>query len=213
MLEYTPYTYLIGWTKLNTWYYGSRCSRVQRCLYEFGCHPDELWKTYFTSSVHVKEFRKKHGEPDVIQIRRRFSSADDCLKWEAKVITRLKLCANPKWLNRGAGGFYVTTKPKSDAHKAKLSAWQKGIVRGRPSEETIKKISDATKGKKRSLTTRQRISKAQLGKVRGPCSIDRAKSISDGWKKRPMITCPHCGTSSICSGSMARWHFDNCKQK
>ena len=47
------YTYLIGWTKYNIQYYGVR--------YAKGCHPDDLWKTYFTSSKYVKEFREKNG--------------------------------------------------------------------------------------------------------------------------------------------------------
>jgi hypothetical protein len=182
-------------------------------LYESGCHPDELWKTYFTSSKHVADFRKKYGEPDIIQIRRTFLNADDCCKWEARVITRLKLCSNSKWLNRGAGGFYVTTKPKSEEHKSKLSAWQSGIKRGKPSEETIKKISDSTKGLKRSALTCEKISKASLGKKKGPCSIDRANAISDGWKKRTAINCPYCTMQSISTSVMKRWHFDNCKYK
>jgi len=37
-----PYTYLIGWSNLNTWYYGRRTSK--------NCHPSDLWQKYFTSS-------------------------------------------------------------------------------------------------------------------------------------------------------------------
>ena len=58
----TPYTYLLGWSEHNTWYYGVR--------YAKGCHPSDIWKKYFTSSKHVKNFVKMHGDPDVIEDRK-----------------------------------------------------------------------------------------------------------------------------------------------
>lgn len=42
MYIYTPYTYLIGWSKHNIWYYGKRTAK--------NCHPNDFWVTYFTSS-------------------------------------------------------------------------------------------------------------------------------------------------------------------
>lgn len=213
-MTYSPFTYLIGWSKLNRWYYGSRTARITRCLYESGCHPDDLWKTYFTSSNHVEEFRQKFGEPDVIQIRRVFRSADDCLKWEYRVIKRLNLMNNPKWLNRGDGfGGFDTSKPKSEAHKKKLSEWQRGLKRGSHSAETIKLISERTRGLKRSEATKLAISLAQRGKKKGPCSERRAKAIQAGWSKRAPLKCPHCSVESINTGIMKRWHFENCKHK
>lgn len=53
-MSHVPYTYLIGWSKLNKWYYGSRTAK--------NCHPSELWIKYFTSSKFVKEFRRLYGE-------------------------------------------------------------------------------------------------------------------------------------------------------
>lgn len=49
--NHLTYTYLIGWSNHNKWYYGRRTAK--------NCHPNEFWKTYFTSSKYVKEFRKK----------------------------------------------------------------------------------------------------------------------------------------------------------
>jgi len=59
--ETVPYTYLIVWTSLKEkiWYYGSRS--------KIGCHPDDFWVKYFTSSKYVKELREKLGEPDIKQ--------------------------------------------------------------------------------------------------------------------------------------------------
>ena len=61
-----PYTYLIGWSKLNKYYYGVR--------YAKNCHPSDLWTKYFTSSKYVKQFREENGEPDIIEIRKTFSN-------------------------------------------------------------------------------------------------------------------------------------------
>jgi hypothetical protein len=88
----TPYTYLIGWSDLNAWYYGVRFSKK--------CSPEELWKTYFTSSKHVKRFREEHGEPDVVEIRKTFQSEQLARLWEHKVLKRLNAPKNDKWLNK-----------------------------------------------------------------------------------------------------------------
>lgn len=55
------------------------------------------------------------------------------------------------------------------------------------------------------------ISKA--GKGRKFSDDHKAKlSIANKGKKRPLITCPHCGKEGG-KGNMTRYHFDNCKQK
>ena len=96
---YTPYTYLIGWSKLDKWYYGSRYATKKKCLYESGCHPDDLWKTYHTSSDRVTAFRKEHGEPDVREIDKTFSNELDARTWEEKELVRLNVLKDDKWLN------------------------------------------------------------------------------------------------------------------
>jgi hypothetical protein len=92
MIIYTPYTYLIGWSKLNKWYYGVRFAK--------GCRPDDLWVSYYTSSKYVKTFRKENGEPDVILIRRTFSDRRQALEWEHKVLRRMKVTSKDAWLNK-----------------------------------------------------------------------------------------------------------------
>ncbi len=88
----TPYTYVIGWSNLGVRYYGVRFAQ--------DCDPKELWHTYFTSSQHVAEFCHRHGDPDVIQIRKIFSSAQSAQLWEHRVLRRLKVTQNDRWLNR-----------------------------------------------------------------------------------------------------------------
>lgn len=91
----TPYTYLIGWTEHNMWYYGVRYSEHS--------DPSDLWTKYFTSSVHVKEFRKQYGEPDVIEVRKTFDDAESAVLWESKVLKRLKVKEKDYFLNRNDG--------------------------------------------------------------------------------------------------------------
>ena len=101
-----PYTYLIGWSHKNTWYYG-----VQ---YAKNCNPDNLWKKYFTSSKYVKSFREQHGEPDIIQIRKIFNSVKKARLWEEKVIEKMNCVHSNNWLNRNvAGQDFYNDKPNS----------------------------------------------------------------------------------------------------
>lgn len=109
-MNHVPFTYLIGWSTHNKFYYGMRTAR--------NCHPRELWKTYFTSSKEVKRLRKSLGEPDVIEIRKTFVSFQECSAWEAKVLRRLGASFNDKFLNRHNGGekFNTTGLPQTDAY-------------------------------------------------------------------------------------------------
>jgi hypothetical protein len=125
-MEHTPYTYLIGWSKHNKYYYGVRFAK--------NCHPSDLWTKYFTSSKHVTEFRIKHGEPDVIQIRKTFNNKQTAQLWEHCVLTRLNAYSNPRLLNQTNNKCWNNTDdhykkmavlnshPKSEQTKQKLSA-------------------------------------------------------------------------------------------
>lgn len=91
----TPYTYLIGWSALNKWYYGVRYGKY--------CHPVDLWTTYFTSSPIISIFREKYGEPDVIQIRKIFNDPIKARLWEDKVHYRMNVVKSTNWLNANYG--------------------------------------------------------------------------------------------------------------
>lgn len=87
MLQYIEvlmlnYTYLIGWTKLNTYYYGVRLANTLP-------PKEDLWKKYFTSSQKVKAFREEHGDPDLIKIDRTFESKQDAFDFEQLKLKQL----------------------------------------------------------------------------------------------------------------------------
>ena len=107
--QHIPYTYLIGWTKHNKWYYGVRYAKL--------CHPSDLWVEYKTSSNYVEEFAKQYGDPDIIQIRKTFSDVNSARKWEEKVLIRMNVIREEKWLNKSnVKSIDPTCVARGDAH-------------------------------------------------------------------------------------------------
>lgn len=173
----TYYTYLIGWSKLNTWYYGSKWGK--------DADPSKFWISYFTSSRKVKEFRKKHGEPDVIQVRRTFDDKEKVRLWEHKVLRRIKAVEKKNWLNQtdaisipampgklnpnyGKIGA-LRGKTFSEAHRRKMSEnhrTKRGYVsptKGKKlSEECKEKIRQKATGRGHSLETREKMRQIKL---------------------------------------------------
>lgn len=141
MSIYQPYTYLIGWSKHNKYYYGVR--------YGKNCNPNDLWVSYFTSSVLVKEYRTNFGEPDIIQIRKTFDDAASARKWEHNVLVKMKCLAENKWLNQhDASDKFFRAGPHTEETCNKISEtrlirkiepWHKGKT-GVYSEETLNKL-------------------------------------------------------------------------
>lgn len=127
-----PFTYLIGWSLHNLWYYGVR--------YKKGSTTNDLWTIYFTSSKKVKKIREELGEPDVIQIRKIFSSIETAKAWETKVLRRLKVISKDKWINESVG------KP--------IGGWNEGT---RHSEKTKTKLRNIFLGKSLSFETKDKI--------------------------------------------------------
>jgi len=155
---YKPYTYLIGWTDINKWYYGVRFAK--------NCNPNDLWIKYFTSSKKVKEIRKMHGEPNIIQIRKIFDNSQKARIWESKVIKKINAVSDKKWLNQTdiTDKFYHEGPRESfsEDHKKKLSLARIGK---KDSPEKIANRIAKNTGKKRTTEQLKRMSEAQKNKV------------------------------------------------
>lgn len=229
------FTYLIGWTKLDLWYYGVRWKK--------GCHPNDLWTKYFTSSKYVKRVRKVHGEPDVIQIRKTFSSTRKARLWEHNVLVRLDVSNSSKWLNVHSGTNYPTNhrmgkfKGKTyeeiygneKAAELRISRSESNILRGARSSETKRKISKTrstrikngliqappNKGLKFPGTGLSGNSNPMFGKPAWNTDIPRddqtKRKISETLRNRPIIVCPHCNKEGTNEYNMKRWHFNSCR--
>lgn len=170
------YTYLIGWSQQGKFYYG--------CQFGKNANPGNLWKTYFTSSRHVKAFRLEHGEPDIIEVRKIFGGdGTACRSWEERVLTKIMNRRDGMWLNRRAtSGKWFTRPghcagiPKSEEHRAKIRAAGAGKVnaidvktgkRVRVSKQEFHENPDlvgTATGRIRSAEQRKQMSDAHKGK-------------------------------------------------
>jgi hypothetical protein len=205
----TPFTYLIGWSSLDRWYYGVHWRKK--------CNPTDLWTKYFTSSKIVKAFRKKYGEPDVIQVRKVFETSADARCHEMVVLRRIKVVDNPRWLNstdhrqhslpimirlnnhirnRFKGKTYEEIYGEEKARELKESRsqtnkWRKG------------KTFEEMYGEERAKELKENLSE----RTRGNTWANNSKGWS--WAKGKSLTCPRCNKTGS-HANMKRWHFNNC---
>jgi hypothetical protein len=212
-----PYTYLIGWSKLNTWYYGVR--------YANRCHPEELWRTYFTSSKYVKEFREIHGNPDVITVRHTFTDTTRARLWEYRVLKRIKASHRNDFLNR-TDNKSIAPKYGNDnpATRPDVRAKICKALKGKPHSDEHRMKNRASHegknngmyGRRHSTTTRDKISTAKKGKP-GPglgknYTEELKQKIRESIKALPKIKCNHCG-GLYHPNNHKRWHDTNCKSR
>jgi hypothetical protein len=139
-MNYLPYTDLVGWSALDRWYYGVR--------YAVGCSPDDLWVTYFTSSEEVAAYIRQYGPPDIREVRRTFEAADSARSWEHRVLRRLRVRHNPRWLNWNEGKCPVHDFPHTDEVKAHLSRKQREWLENNEPQAKGKKWSDESRKRK-----------------------------------------------------------------
>lgn len=166
----SPYTYLIGWSTHNKWYYGVR--------HAADCNPNELWKTYFTSSKHVKEFRKQFGEPDVIEIRKTFVDGNAAKLWECKVLKRMQVPYRNDFLNKSySDGKYQNLKHSAET----IEKIRQRAIGRRASIETRRKMTETRKNIKRSLYDMRGLNpKAFLGQVHSAESREKMSIMRKG---------------------------------
>ena len=213
MNDRTPFTYLIYCKVTDQYYYGSR--------YGKGCHPEQLWNTYYTSSKIIKQLISEHGVDNfTVKVTKLFEHKQQAREWEHRFLKKVKAATNPKWINqhKGDGKFYNKGGLKlTDEQRQKLSQAQKGILK----PGTSKSMIGNTRRKGMLFTTEQKanVSKARLGNKNRlgikhtediKKIISERTSISLKGKAKATIACPHCGKVGG-QGNMKRYHFDYCK--
>jgi len=176
--DYNPYTYLIGWSKLDKWYYGSKTANRHGDI----ANPITFWRSYFTSSKYVQKIIEEHGQPDVIQVRKVFNNADDTLRWEQKVLRRIDAANKSEWINKHNGGkFTWSGKTFDNDHCDKLSKAKKGKTPWNKGKKTGRIAWN--RGKTHSAETCRKLSLAHSGKTRIPTSDSTKDKISESVKK------------------------------
>jgi len=202
------YTYLIGWKQHNKFYYGVRYSK--------DCNKSELWKSYFTSSNHVKKFSEENGDPDIIQVRKTFDDPDMARKFETKLLRRIKAKDRSDFLNQtdnisisleAAERGRMNRDPEE--FSIKMKEWYASL-----SEEELKSLNEKkrqgmiNKSEESALSQSKGISSYQLNSWKD--EEQRKKRCESMRKPKKRVECPHCGKEGG-ANTMKRWHFDNCK--
>jgi hypothetical protein len=220
MINYVPYTYLIGWSKHNKWYYG--------CQYGVNANPSNLWNIYFTSSKKVKTFRKEFGDPDIIQIRRTFKTKESARLWEHRVIERTNAVSKDKWLNAGnggkeflnKGGYKLSESTKMNQRKPKPEGFGEKISKAKKGVPGVSGASHPMFGRKQSYESRQLMSDAKKDKYVGKDnpffgkqhSIAMRQHLSDRAKSKLRLTCPQCNKTMDSSNFKKYNHGLECKR-
>jgi NUMOD3 motif/Putative endonuclease segE, GIY-YIG domain len=155
MIESIPFTYLLKHIPTNKYYYGVR--------YRKGCHPKDLWKTYFTSSKKVKGLIKKYGKKSFIfEIRKIFKTQQQALNWEHKVLKKMKVIHRNDFLNQTDNKCF---DPILISKTMKTKTGIKNSFYGKThSAEARKKISLGNLGRKHTKESIEKLRLANLGK-------------------------------------------------
>jgi hypothetical protein len=152
MIKNIPFTYLIKHIPTNKYYYG--------VMYRKGCHPNDLWKKYFTSSKKVKNLIKRCGKKSFIfEIRKTFKTPQKALNWEYKVLKRLKVIHRDDFLNL-TDNKSVDPKYLSKINKGKNNPW----YNKKHTKESIEKIRFASLNRKHTKESKEKIRLFNLGK-------------------------------------------------
>jgi hypothetical protein len=212
------YTYLIGWSDLDKWYYGVRYAR--------DCHVSELWTTYFTSSSHVHKFMSEHGQPDVVLIRQTFTDPGLARRWESKVLRRIGAVHSSKWLNKTdnaaidpviAGSSWKSMSQddrRERSRKAGIAANEK--LTADQKRDRLEKSVIGTKLWWSTKSSEERRAHSRLGGIAAAAKMTPEQKEYRNRRTREIHNvehkCPHCEKSGK-GTAMKRWHFDNCKER
>ncbi len=203
-----PYTYFLYHVPTGYKYYGARYSK--------NAHPDDFWKTYFTSSKKVKELISEYGSDTFeYKIRRVFDTAESCIIWEQTVIRRFNILSKRDWLNQ--------YNPGSPIHRKRYEVWNKGKTgvqtnvwkgrTGRYDDDHLMNLSFKSSNEYKDPLVRKRHAEKVTGEG-NPCynkiwinkdskhkriSLnDLQDYIDDGWSKGRILTKNEKGQFSKC---------------
>jgi hypothetical protein len=210
MKTYQPYTYLIKIKPTEQLYYGAKTAK--------GCHPDQLWVKYFTSSKVVAKLIKEYGKDsfEIVSIKLH-ETRIDALKHEELYLVSVNAGYNTKYLNKHNGAKNFTTSGMSGEnhhgygikHTKEQNKAQSERMSGENHHGYGKKHSDEWKnnqsknngmlgktgelcpnyGRKNTNETKE-LMKINSGKLGTHPTKETLKLISDGHKKKYIVIFP-----------------------
>jgi hypothetical protein len=175
MLKNIPFTYLLKHIPTNKYYYGVRFKK--------GCHPNDFWTKYFTSSKKVKRLIKRYGKKSFIfEIRKTFKTPQQAINWENKVLKRMKVIYRNDFLN------LTNNKSIDPNYLSKIMRGKKNNFYGKKhTKESIKKMRLASLGKNNSMygkprteEVKQKLRLANLGKKYSKERLSKMRLASTG---------------------------------
>ena len=177
--QYLSYTYLIGWTEQDTWYYGVRTANKHE-------PENDLWIYYFTSSKYVQEFRELHGDPDVIQIDETFDDKEKAIEFEVQKLNEFDVLNESKWLNQCIAGSYIRT----DEILARLSEVNKDITKRKEHSKRQSGKGNSFYGRKHTPETKMKTIRSNLAKygVEWPTQLPEVKEKLRKARAKQVIT-------------------------
>jgi hypothetical protein len=143
-----PFTYLLKHIPTNKYYYGVKFKK--------GCHPNDFWIKYFTSSKKVKGLIKRYGKKSFqFQIRKTFKTQQEAINWEHKVLRRMKVIYRNDFLNQ-SDNKSIDPKATIKANTGRVSPW----LGKKHTEKTKRKMRLIRKNRIISKETSKKISKS-----------------------------------------------------
>jgi hypothetical protein len=158
-----PFTYLVKHIPTNRYYYGVKFKK--------GCHPNDLWTKYFTSSKKVKSLIRKYGKKSFLfEVRKTFKTQKQARKWEHKVLRRMKVIYRDDFLNL-SDSLHIDPKiiskskmgNKNHMYGKKMTKKHKLKIKNTLIKR-YKKIEHHTKGRKHTPAFLRFLSKINKGK-------------------------------------------------
>lgn len=176
------YTYLLGWTALDRWYYGYRGGNK--------VDPEaDLWKVYKSSSKHVKAFIKEHGEPDVIRIHKIFDDRFQARDFEWRFLKRVSAVKSERWINKhNSGQGFARRDVTTEEHRRKISEAKKGFKFTKESKQRMSESRKAFFQTDAGIAQRELIAELRRGKTpynKGkPMTEEQKQKIRDTIKQK-----------------------------
>jgi hypothetical protein len=172
------FTYHLYHIPTGLHYYGARWKK--------GCHPKDLFVSYFSSSSKVLSLIEEYGKDSFsYEIRKTFNSESECRDWEEKVLKRLGVPKNNKWINKATrmptmfGKSHTEEtknkmrKPKGSWSQERKDAWSKRL------KEKYKKGEITTPdrtGSKHTTETKKKMSRTAWNKgIPNPAASENGK--------------------------------------
>jgi hypothetical protein len=180
---------------------------------------------------------KQHGDPPVREIRKIFGSIASAQNWESRVLKKLKVVLNEKWINgHDTKAFDPNTVPSGNAHWTKQNTeaarkwqsrenWKKkdsnwSMPKGKD-HWTHKDTDSATKHQLRMNSDQNpnnlehvRLERSEKLKKQNPVHLPGVKeriSRSLFGRKRPRIICEIC-QKDVADSIYTKFHGTRCKK-